>query len=79
MSGADFRDEVFNNRAALWEHIQSLIGRAYTIRCEPAESGAFTKITDIAAAKKTGEQREESSPAGRRHAVLAACPAAGRE
>ncbi len=56
MSGADYRDEVFNNRASLWEHIQSLIGRAYTIHCEPAESGAFTKITDIAAARKTASK-----------------------
>jgi len=56
MSGADYRDEVFNNRASLWEHIQSLIGRAYTIHCEPAESGAFTTITDIVAARKTASK-----------------------
>lgn len=56
MSGADYRDEVFNNRASLWEHIQSLIGRVYTIHCEPAESGAFTKITDIVAARKTASK-----------------------
>src|SRR5437867_5454469 len=25
MTGASFRDEVFNNRTTLWEHIQSLV------------------------------------------------------
>ena len=49
MSGAGFRSEVFNNRDVLWEHLKSLIGQVYTIRCEPSESGTFTRITDIAA------------------------------
>ena len=52
MSGPDFRDEVFNNRDALWKHIRSLFGRAYTIRCEPSEGGAFTRIADIGAEKE---------------------------
>jgi hypothetical protein len=63
MGGPDYRNEVFNNRVALWEHIQSLIGRLYSIKCEPSESGAFTRVTDIAAGKKT-------PPKGRKLALV---------
>jgi hypothetical protein len=52
MTGEGFEAGIFNNRGALWEHIRSLIGRTYTIRCEPSESGAFTKITGISIAGK---------------------------
>lgn len=47
MAGSGFNGDVFNNRDSLWACIEELIGRHYTIACEPAESGAFTKITSI--------------------------------
>ena len=50
MTGPEFGRQVFNNRTTLWAHIQSLLGRSYTIVCEPSEGGAYTKITAIAPA-----------------------------
>jgi hypothetical protein len=57
MTGPDFSAEVFRNRDALWEHLQSLTGRRYIITCEPAESGLYTKITGIQPAKPTPTSR----------------------
>jgi hypothetical protein len=51
MAGPRFSGDVFNNRDSLWLCIEELIGKRYTITCEPAESGAFTKITTITPAR----------------------------
>ena len=64
MAGPEFGRQVFNNRTTLWAHIQSLFGRAYTIVCEPAESGAYTRITAIAPAANgaSARDRQGASP-----------------
>lgn len=54
MAGASFSGDAFNNRASLWTCIEELIGKHYTITCEPAESGAFTKITSITPVRNGG-------------------------
>lgn len=51
MAGARFNGEVFNNRETLWTCIEELVGKPFTISCEPSESGAFTKITGISPTK----------------------------
>ena len=51
MTGNGLTADVFNNRDSLWSCIEGLIGKRYTIACEPAESGAFTKITAITPVK----------------------------
>jgi hypothetical protein len=60
MTGNSLSPDVFNNRDALWSCIEGLIGKRYNITCEPAESGAFTKITSI-----TPHRNGMSAPKGK--------------
>jgi hypothetical protein len=66
MTGQEFSAEVLRNRDALWEHLESLIGRRYAITCEPAESGLYTKITGIQPGKPLATPRARVNGAARK-------------